>query len=65
MIIKIPSEYGIFSRDVEAHLGSMFGTDPPYQNTLDAFRKIAPEWFIDKYLKNVQNSSDLQKINFC
>ena len=48
MTIKIP-EYGRLRWGVNAPLGSMFGSQPPYQNALDAFEKVAPEWFVDKY----------------
>nr|QBK85826.1 MAG: hypothetical protein LCMAC101_04210 [Marseillevirus LCMAC101] len=62
MIIYIPNEYGIFDDDVKAPLGSLFNSIRPYQNTLDAFRKVAPEWFIDKYQqKNEEWESERKK----
>ena len=51
MIIKIPNEYGMSGHGVKASLDSMFNSDPPYINALDAFERVAPEWFIDKYQK--------------
>ena len=49
MVITIPGEYGIFEYGVIADLDSLFGSQPPYVNILDTFKKVTPMWFIDKY----------------
>lgn len=50
-IIRFTGEYGIFYRDgdVVVSLRSLFNSHLPYQNTLDSFKKVAPEWFVEKY----------------
>lgn len=48
-VVSIPLGYGIFNEQMDAPLYSLFGSHPPYKNTLDAFRAVAPKWFVDKY----------------
>ena len=49
--IEYSGEYGLFYGEgvMEYELGSFFGSHPPYRNTLDSFKNVAPTWFVVKY----------------
>lgn len=59
-VVGIPQTFGIFKEQKVVPLQSMFGSRPPYKNTLDMFFNVAPKWFVDKY---EQKNREWEKIH--